>query len=103
MMQKQASPYLCHIFICTNVRDNHPENPGCGSKGGGVLKDLLKNAVSARGWKGKVRVSSSGCMGLCTSGPNVVLYPQGIHFSAVTEADLPAILETIAPALNPER
>lgn len=94
-MNKQLSPYLCHIFICTNVREDNPENPGCGTKGGPALKALLKKAVKDRGWKGKVRVSTSGCMGLCGTGPNVVLYPQGIHFSAVTETDLPAILDSI--------
>jgi (2Fe-2S) ferredoxin len=94
-MQKQQTPYLCHIFICTNVRGNDPENPGCGIKGGGTLKALLKQAVKDRGWKGKVRVSTAGCMGLCGTGPNVVLYPQGIHFSAVTENDVPLIMDAL--------
>jgi (2Fe-2S) ferredoxin len=90
---KQQSPYLCHIFVCSNVRENNPENPGCGAKGGATLKDLLKKAANARGWKGKVRVSSTGCLGLCTQGPNVLLHPQGIHFSAVTEADVETVLD----------
>lgn len=91
-MQKQPTPYLCHIFICANVRENNPENPGCGTKGGAELKSKLKAAVTARGWKGKVRVSTTGCMGLCGEGPNVLLHPQGIHFSGVTEADAETIL-----------
>ncbi|MCC7300966.1 MAG: (2Fe-2S) ferredoxin domain-containing protein [Verrucomicrobia bacterium] len=98
-MKKQTTPYQCHIFVCSNVRENNPENPGCGAKGGGALKDQLKDAVNTRGWKGKVRVSTSGCMGLCGTGPNVMLYPQGIHFSAVTEVDLPVILDTIKTLL----
>jgi (2Fe-2S) ferredoxin len=93
-MKKSMAPYQCHIFVCSNVRENNPENPGCGAKGGGALKNLLKKAVNARGWKGKVRVSSSGCLGLCGTGPNVVLYPQRIHFSAVTEAEIETILAT---------
>jgi (2Fe-2S) ferredoxin len=93
-MKKQSTPYLCHIFVCSNVRGNNPENPGCGAKGGGTLKDVLKQAVTARGWKGKVRVSTSGCLGLCAQGPNVLLHPQGLWFSGVTEADLNTILET---------
>ena len=56
-MKKQQTPYLCHIFVCANMRENNPENPGCGAKGGDVLKDKLKAAVTARGWKGKVRVT----------------------------------------------
>jgi (2Fe-2S) ferredoxin len=99
-MNTQKSPYLCHIFICTNVRNDNPENPGCGTKCGPELKALLKKAVNERGWKGKVRVSTSGCMGLCGTGPNVVLYPQGIHFSAVTEDDIPQILNAIEQQLS---
>lgn len=94
MMKKQNSPYLCHIFVCSNVRENNPLNPGCGAKGGDRLKDKLKESANARGWNGKVRISSSGCLGLCAQGPNVLLYPQGIWFSDVTEADLETILET---------
>ena len=98
-MTKQLSPYQCHIFVCANVRESNPENPGCGAKGGNALKDKLKAAVNARGWKGKVRVSSTGCLGLCAQGPNVLLHPQGIHFSTVTENDLPAILREVEGAL----
>ncbi len=94
-MKTQPSPYLCHIFVCSNVRDN-PDKPGCGAKGGAALKDQLKKAVNERGWKGRVRVSTTGCLGLCGSGPNILLHPQGIHCSAVTENDLEAILETVS-------
>lgn len=94
-MKTQKSPYLCHIFVCCNVRENNPDNPGCGSKGGNTLKDRLKTAVAERGWKGKVRVSTSGCLGLCTQGPNILLYPQCIHFSNVTESDIPEILNSV--------
>jgi len=98
-MNKQPPPYTCHIFVCSNVRE-HPDNPGCGASGGGELKALLKKEISEHGWKGKVRVSTAGCMGLCGTGPNVLLHPQGIHFSAVTPEDLPAILETVSQTLN---
>ena len=102
-MQKQPSPYLCHIFVCSNVRDNKPENPGCGAKGGDELKAALKQTIKDRGWKGQVRVSTTGCMGLCGAGPNVLLHPQGIHYSAVTENDLPAILETVASHIQEQK
>ncbi len=99
-MNRQPTPYLCHLFVCANIRENRPENPGCGAKGGGELKALLKQEINQRGWKGKVRVSTSGCMGLCGSGPNVLLHPQGIHFSTVTEADLPVILDEVGKAVQ---
>lgn len=92
-MKKSMTPYLCHIFVCTNVRENNPENPGCGTKGGQEFKDLLKKTVNARGWKGKVRVSTSGCLGLCAEGPNVLLHPQGVWFSGVSVSDIETILD----------
>ena len=94
-MNKQTTPYTCHIFVCTNVRENNPEKPGCGSHGSAALKDRIKEMINGRGWKGKVRVSTTGCMGLCATGPNILLHPQGIHYSGVTETDLPAILDSI--------
>jgi (2Fe-2S) ferredoxin len=95
-MNMQSSPYLCHIFVCSNVRENRPEKPGCGAFGGGELKAAIKQAITDRGWKGKVRVSTTGCMGLCGGGPNVLLHPQGIHYSAVSTKDIDPILKQVA-------
>ena len=94
-MKKSTTPYTCHIFVCSNLRDN-PDNPGCGASGGAALKATLKQAIKDRGWKGKVRVSTTGCMGLCGTGPNILLHPQSLHFSAVAVADLDSIMETVA-------
>lgn len=95
-MNQQTTPYLCHIFVCTNVREKNPDNPGCGTKDSGKLKSIIKQEISERGWKGKVRVSTTGCMGLCGSGPNVLLHPQGIHYAGVTRNSLGTILETVS-------
>lgn len=93
----QPTPHLAHLFVCSNVRDNNPANPGCGAKGGAELKVALKAEIKQRGWK--IRVSTSGCMGLCADGPNILLHPPGIHFSGVTLADLPQVLKTIESSL----
>lgn len=95
-MKKSVTPYCCHLFVCANVRENRPDNPGCGARGGEALKAVLKHEINERGWKGRVRVSTTGCMGLCGEGPNILLHPQGIHFSGVTEHDLEELLRTVA-------
>lgn len=59
-----------------------------------------RREVEKRGWKGRVRVSHSGCMGLCAKGPNVMLYPQGLWFSAVTLQDADAILAKAAELIG---
>lgn len=98
-MKKLMTPYACHIFVCSNVRPDNPEKPGCGAKGGGGLKAVLKEQIAQRGWKGRVRVSTTGCMGLCGEGPNILLHPQGIWFSGVTENDLEEVLNAAEEAL----
>lgn len=100
-MNQSTTPYKCHLFVCTNVRDNRPDNPGCGTRGGGELKELIKQEIAERGWKGTVRVSTTGCMGLCGSGPNVLLHPQGIHYAGVTRENLGEILQTVAGFVQP--
>jgi (2Fe-2S) ferredoxin len=98
-MQKETSPYNCHVFVCTN--DRHGERKSCADGGGNAeLKDYLKDQVDKRGWKGRVRVSSGGCMGLCGKGPNVMIYPQKAWFAVASPADGDRILEEIEMLLS---
>ncbi|HBA85321.1 MAG TPA: ferredoxin [Verrucomicrobia bacterium] len=89
-MNQSACPFVCHVFVCTN--DRKGERKSCADGQAKALKELLKDAVAKRGWKTRVRVSQSGCLGLCQQGPNVVIYPQGLWFSGVTHDDHPSIL-----------
>jgi (2Fe-2S) ferredoxin len=98
-MNRMSSPYRCHIFICVNDRQGARKSCADGGRGP-AIKDILKEQVAARGWKGQVRVSQSGCMGLCERGSNVMIYPQGLWFSAVTPTDTDAILEEVAKLLK---
>jgi len=96
-MQRQTVPFLSHVFVCVN--DRRGESKSCADGVGMQLKDLLKSGVEARGWKGRVRVSHTGCMGLCGRGPNVMVHPQGLWYSAVAPADVPAILDEVGRRL----
>ncbi len=92
-MQRQGTPFVAHVFVCVNERTDGSKS--CGDGLGLNLKDLLKAGVEARGWKGRVRVSHTGCMGLCARGPNVMVQPQGVWFSGVAPEDVPAILDEV--------
>ena len=93
MANQHVSPYLAHVFVCTN--DRKGERQSCADNNSQALKDTLKEAVHARGWKGKVRISTSGCMGLCTKGANVLIYPQQIWFSETRPEDAAQILAAL--------
>lgn len=98
-MKKQNMPDWVHVFVCVN--DRQGENPSCADNDAVEIHARLKAISKSRGWANRaVRVSKSGCLGLCAKGPNVVLYPAGIHFSQVTLNDLPEIEAAIAQTVS---
>jgi (2Fe-2S) ferredoxin len=42
---------------------------------------------------GKIRVSKSGCLGRCNSGPCIVIYPEGVWYSYTSFSDIDRIIE----------
>ncbi len=98
MAQQNESPYVCHVFVCTNDRGG--ERRSCADNNSPLVRKRLKEGVNARGWNGRVRISTSGCMGLCGRGSNVMLYPQGIWFSEVFENDIETIVSTLEKVLS---
>lgn len=97
-MKENPAAYVCHVFVCVN--DRKGARKSCADGRTPDLKETLKKAVADRGWKPRVRISDCGCLGLCTDGPNVIIYPQGIWFSAVETADAEQILSEIGRALG---
>ena len=93
MVEKRKVPYVCHILVCSNDRQGKRKSCGDGNPSG--IRSGLKDAIKDRGWKGRVRVSTTGCMGLCNKGPNVILYPQGVWITGVSEDDIAGILEQV--------
>jgi (2Fe-2S) ferredoxin len=95
-MLTRTVPYRKLVLVCTNVREDGRvacANPG---RGGDALCSALKEAVKARGLKGRVRVARSGCLDLCEQGPNVFVLPDGRWHAGVAEGDLPALLDEIS-------
>lgn len=101
MAKQKDSPYVCHVFVCTN--DRLGKKKSCADGDSPAVRKLLKEEIGNRGWKGKVRVSQSGCMGLCAKGPNVMIYPQNIWFSEVSTGDVDLIVAKVAEILALEK
>ena len=47
-----------------------------------------------------VRVTQTGCLGVCEDGPNVMIYPQNKWYSKVTVDDTDQILDDIDRLLS---
>ena len=76
-----------HILVCGGT--------GCHSSDGDEIHDLLEKAVREKGLEEDVKVIFTGCFGLCESGPNVVVYPEGVFYSHVELSDIDEIVEEL--------
>ena len=85
--------YRRHVFCCVNVRaPGHPR--GCCSARGSVkLRAHMKARARQRGLS-DVRINASQCLDRCEFGPTVVIYPEGVWYTARTVADVDEIVET---------
>jgi (2Fe-2S) ferredoxin len=93
-----ASPFVCHVFVCTFDREGKKKS--CTDNNSPEVRKALKEEVSKRGWKNRVRVSQSGCLGACEKGPVVIVYPQDIWFSEVSANDVGWILSSVEDILK---
>jgi (2Fe-2S) ferredoxin len=86
-------PFKKHVFVCLNERD--PDNPrgDCTRKGSPELLKKLKAALRARGLDEEIRANKAGCLDNCERGCSVVVYPEGVWYGHVTEADVDEIVE----------
>ncbi|SHE45094.1 NAD(P)-dependent iron-only hydrogenase diaphorase component flavoprotein [Tissierella praeacuta DSM 18095] len=74
-----------HILVCGGT--------GCHSGGGDKIKDLIEEKINEKGLGEEIQVVLTGCFGLCESGPNIVVYPEGVFYSHVTLEDVEEIVE----------
>lgn len=86
------SHYRYHVFLCTNQREDGRQC--CGQAGAGAVRAHLKRRTKELGFAGRggVRISSAGCLGRCAEGPVMVVYPDGVWYRYVDEADAEEIL-----------
>ncbi len=104
-MQQTKTPYRKQLFVCTNQREGEA---ACCARGGSVaIREALKRYVKDHGLSGVVRVSQSGCQGLCEEGPNVMVFPDGDWYHHVRPEDVEMIVHAhlaplaMVPGLRP--
>ena len=75
-----------HLFICTNTIASG--KPACGRA---AVLAAVQRRLLERG--GAARVTGCGCLGPCFDGPNAVVYPDGVWYAGLSEADADAIVD----------
>jgi (2Fe-2S) ferredoxin len=79
-----------HLFVCTNARGSG--KPTCGPTGGDEIAAEVQRLVIERGAI-EVLVTPCGCLGPCFDGPNAVIYPDGVWYSALVLDDAPGLVD----------
>ncbi len=79
-MNKRHIITVCQGTTCIN-KDSHN------------LRKALEEQLSERGLTDRVKVSVSGCLGMCDKGPVMVVNPGYAIYGGVTEDDIPEIIE----------
>jgi len=100
-MERQPVPYKKVLCVCTNERPPGAR-PSCGGRGSIALHSQIKARVKALGLDKSIRVSKTGCLNQCDTGPNVMVFPDNTWYSGVTEADLDAMLAEISEGIARE-
>lgn len=76
------------LLVCTHVRDPESGKSSCGRNGSIELRERLKKTVKARGLKGEVVVTQTGCLDLCpVVGCAVAFHPEGDFYVAGADED----------------
>ena len=83
-------PFRYHAFVCTQEK---PDGATCCASGGSAkVLEALHRELETSGLSEEVQVSSCGCLGLCESGPVMILYPNGTWYTKLTPEAIPEIV-----------
>lgn len=95
MSHENRHPYFQrHIFFCLNERQNN--EACCAQHNAQAAFDHCKNRVKELGLAGpgQVRVNKAGCLDRCAGGPVAVVYPEGVWYTYVDNADIEEIVDS---------
>lgn len=82
-----------HVFLCAQARPpGHPRG-SCSENGCAEVIDEFIYQLQERNCYGKIAITHTGCIGPCGTGPNVLVYPEGIMYGKVGKDDVNEIFE----------
>ncbi len=82
-----------HVFVCTQQRPpGHPRS-SCGEKQCAAVMEEFLWQVQNKELYDKIQVTATGCMGPCSEGPTVLVYPEGVMYSGVNKESVNTIID----------
>ena len=83
-------PFRHHAFVCNQEKSDGATC--CAGGGSAKVLEALHRELGAAGLSDDVQVSTCGCLGLCESGPVMVVYPEGAWYTKLTSEEIPEIV-----------
>lgn len=82
-----------HVFFCVNEREQGEQC--CAGCNANAMQAYAKDRIKAlkRNGQGKIRINRAGCLDRCEKGPVVVVYPEGVWYQYVDQADIDEIID----------
>lgn len=77
--------YRLHVLVCGGT--------GCTSSGSAKIIAKLEEELEKAGISDEVNIVKTGCHGLCSIGPIMIVYPEGSFYSFVDVNNIPRIVE----------
>ena len=77
--------YRSHILVCVD--------PECLAKGAHEVVDALQDELVAQGLLDEIQVLETSRIGSCSDGPEMMVYPEGVHYVGMTADDVPFLVE----------
>lgn len=77
--------YRTHVLVCTD--------PECRAKGAYDIMDALQDELVAQGLIDEIQVLETPRIGDCDQGPELLVYPDAVHYANLTPDDIPYIVE----------
>ncbi|MEJ2408263.1 MAG: (2Fe-2S) ferredoxin domain-containing protein, partial [Novosphingobium sp.] len=71
----------------------HPRG-SCGANGAQPLWERMGKKIEESGLSAEVGFTIAGCMGFCSAGPLMVIYPEGVWYRPRKEEDIDTIFES---------
>jgi len=77
--------YRSHVLVCVD--------PDCLKKGAHEVMDALQDELVSQGLIEEVQVLETSRIGGCDQGPELMVYPEGVHYSNLTPDDMAYLVE----------
>ncbi len=77
--------YRSHILVCVD--------PECLAKGAHAIRHALEKELTAHGLNEEIQVLETSRLGGCASGPEIMVYPDEVHYSGLTVDDIPHLVK----------